>query len=769
MGVLVGKNAGSSISVTATFEGKSGSVTGISVSQINPILEFVNNNESPTTYDGTQKCLGYIAYTGDGTVYYQVIKATSQPSVPSASDSGWINIGGGDYIYGSDEDVATEAGTYYVFLKSTAGTSYTAVNPKSAGNTVVNKATGANPTFGNSSVSAQLAPTAATTSPAVNCGAFTAATAGHGGSITYSLVSVNGGSVGSWTMTSNTSRVIKVPASTAGGTYTIVVRATEAATTNYTSSYKDATITVTVNKKTSEMTISPTTKTIYSITSNGTGNPSDYTYNTFTITPSGNIGTVTYSSNATSKATVTSAGVVSYVSAGSATITATDPGNNYWASVSKTCAVTCTLDSVSNSNYSPSNYVASATITNDSGLTAAGGSATVTASASHKANNLYASGYVDSTKHDVTDTATWSITSQTFTPKPSGSASTITRFSKSSNTLSHSTMAKNIGVDSVTVTAVNSSSSSATGTATATIDNKRTWGNVSLTVSSPDTPYTMAAAGETKAITASATQTASYTSGASDSYSPVITYAVTTSATGFSLSSNSVTATNNTSTSTRGNCVVTVTATGKTGTDSTYDSGYGKTATSARTFNQAAGTQVYANPTVLTYTYANFAASGETKTPTVTYSQSWTWNGVSGSGGTITTGGSLTFDTNSRLPSGFSTGSNYTTTGSVTWANRTTDTGAVRDAASYLNVIVTLNGKSSSPKFNCTSCKQEANALTGLSMSVGSNPISYNTKTSVTVTASYTSGASKDVSADATYNDTSDPDIVEFNETETLS
>ena len=168
MGVLVGKNTGSSISVTATYSGKSGSVTGISVSKIDPVLIFDTAYQTPTTYDGYQKCLGYIAYTGDGTVYYQVIKATSQPSVPSASDSGWINIGGGNYIYGSEENIATDAGTYYVFLKSTAGTNYNEVNPKAAGNAIINQATGAKPTFNNSSVSATLAPTAATTSPAVN-------------------------------------------------------------------------------------------------------------------------------------------------------------------------------------------------------------------------------------------------------------------------------------------------------------------------------------------------------------------------------------------------------------------------------------------------------------------------------------------------------------------------------------------------------------------------------------------------------------------------
>jgi hypothetical protein len=62
-----------------------------------------------------------VTYNGDGTAYYYI---STSNSVPSATASGWTAIvNGGEVKY-------TNAGTYYVHLKATAGTNYTAVNPK---------------------------------------------------------------------------------------------------------------------------------------------------------------------------------------------------------------------------------------------------------------------------------------------------------------------------------------------------------------------------------------------------------------------------------------------------------------------------------------------------------------------------------------------------------------------------------------------------------------------------------------------------------------
>ena len=214
---------------------------------------------------------------------------------------------------------------------------------------------------------------------------------------------------------------------------------------------------------------------------------------------------------------------------------------------------------------------------------------------------------------------------------------------------------------------------------------------------------------------------------------------------GFSVGSNfsttgSVTWANNTSTSTRdakSNLKVTVTVGGLT------SSAYTCTACS-----QSAGAMVYSNPSITGFSYADFAASGATKSPTVTYSQTYTWNGVSGSGGTITSGGTLAYATTGTLPSGFSVASNYATSGSTTWASRTTTVGDARDAKSNLTVTVTLNGKSST-SYTCTSCKQVANAVTALALAVGSNTINYNGTTTCTATATYTSGSTLDVSGNS--------------------
>ena len=102
--------------------------------------------------------------------------------------------------------------------------------------------------------------------------------------------------------------------------------------------YNDAKkkVTVVINKAANPLTISPTSKTIY----NTSG------YNTFTITHSAAQGAVSYSSNATGKATVTSAGLVTYKAAGTATITVTAAGNDNYLSGSKTCEVTTEVDTV---------------------------------------------------------------------------------------------------------------------------------------------------------------------------------------------------------------------------------------------------------------------------------------------------------------------------------------------------------------------------------------------------------------------------------------
>ena len=111
------------------------SVKDFKVTAIAPTLTFTAG--TPPTYNGDPQSLGTVSYNGDGTAYYYIQKATSQPSTPSASASGWTAISNGGTISAQD------AGTYYIFLKavSDTGDNYTGVEPKVGGNNTINKRT----------------------------------------------------------------------------------------------------------------------------------------------------------------------------------------------------------------------------------------------------------------------------------------------------------------------------------------------------------------------------------------------------------------------------------------------------------------------------------------------------------------------------------------------------------------------------------------------------------------------------------------------------
>ena len=222
---------------------------------------------------------------------------------------------------------------------------------------------------------------------------------------------------------------------------------------------------------------------------------------------------------------------------------------------------------------------------------------------------------------------------------------------------------------------------------------------------SHSTPITMAVSGQTYTCAPSSTQQQKYTSGYVVQTVNVtnFTYTVATSKDGYSLddTNGKVTVTNNMSTSARNGFKINIKA-----------SQNGKTSSEkAVIFNQAAGSQGYLAPVITGYLYPEFPASGATQTPSsVTYSQEYVWNGVSGDGTVVTTGGTLAYYTDGTLPSGLSTASGFSTTGNITWANRTNVEGSVRTAEDYLYVKVTMNGLTSNPYY-CDGCSQEANAL----------------------------------------------------------
>ena len=254
------------------------------------------------------------------------------------------------------------------------------------------------------------------------------------------------------------------------------------------------------------------------------------------------------------------------------------------------------------------------------------------------------------------------------------------------------------------------------------------------------TPVSLNKAGQTYTMSPTFSQTYTWNgvsgSGGTITTGGSYTYEVQSSKTGYSLSSNKVTVTNNTTTSTRNGFVVRITCTANS-----------KSGTKDVTFNQPAGSRVYDTPEINSFTYSDFVAAGQSKLPSVTYEQDWTWNGVSGSGGTSTSGGTLAFTTTGTLPDGFDTDSDYSTTGRVTWEDRGTTTGAARDAYNNLLVSVQMNGKTSS-SFTCTKCKQVANSVTSLSFDSNTYVIEGGQPATCVVTATYTSLSTRDVSSD---------------------
>lgn len=180
-------------------------------------------------------------------------------------------------------------------------------------------------------------------------------------------------------------------------------------------------------------------------------------------------GTVTYSK--TSEITVSSLGttVKAKTKVGQVTVTYTGEGG---ATANKTVDIYQAENKVTNSNYNPRiTAYGTPTISIGSGLTAAGGSATVSASVTNTEtyNALYSSG---ATGPNQTRSVGGSLSI-------SMTANGNSRFSLSGNTITHSSMGTNITTDTVTIKAVNDGDSSKSATASKNIINIRTGSSTS--------------------------------------------------------------------------------------------------------------------------------------------------------------------------------------------------------------------------------------------------------------------------------------------------
>lgn len=175
-------------------------------------------------------------------------------------------------------------------------------------------------------------------------------------------------------------------------------------------------------------------------------------------------GTVTYSK--TSEITVSSLGttVKARTKVGQVTVTYTGEGG---AVANKTTNIYQAENKVTNSNYNPRiTAYGTPTISIGSGLTAAGGSASVSASVTNTEtyNALYSSG---ATGPNQTRSVGGSLS---ISMTVNGNS----RFSLSGNTITHSSMGTNETTDTVTIKAVNNGDSSKSATASKSITNSKT-------------------------------------------------------------------------------------------------------------------------------------------------------------------------------------------------------------------------------------------------------------------------------------------------------
>lgn len=294
--------------VVIAFNTKDTTKTKSAETSVTNNVESIKLTLSPTTvsYPNTSNASTVATYTSTST-------GSITPTYTSATTS-----------------VATVSGS--TISSVSEGTSKITATYKTKTDTVtltVNCGTGAAPTFTNSSLTA----TCIQSGGSVNTNnKFTLATPNHGGTISYSIVSINSGNVSETNWSANSDGTITIAANVKPGTYTIVVKATESKTNKYTVSSTNATITVVLSKGTQSLTIDPTTLAL--------------TYpNSGTITASGNAGAISATSGNTNYVTVSTSGnkitVKPEQSTSTAiTVTVKAASTDYVNEVTKTCSVT---------------------------------------------------------------------------------------------------------------------------------------------------------------------------------------------------------------------------------------------------------------------------------------------------------------------------------------------------------------------------------------------------------------------------------------------
>lgn len=252
-------------------------------------------------------------------------------------------------------------------------------------------------------------------------------------------------------------------------------------------------------------------------------------------------GTVTYSK--TDEITVSSLGttVKARTKVGQVTVTYTGEGS---VTANKTVDIYQAENKVTNSNYNPRiTAYGTPTISIGSGLTAAGGSATISASVTNTEtyNTLYSSG---ATGPNQTRSVGGSLSI-------SMTANGNNRFSLSGNTIIHSSMGTNETTDTAKFRCYNESDKTKYVDDSISVSNRiESYNYGSWNISISANPTSLPATGGTSTITSSCTRskTPVYTSGSTGTATTVSvtpTLALTTNPGGFTLSGNKLTAANN--------------------------------------------------------------------------------------------------------------------------------------------------------------------------------------------------------------------------------
>ena len=435
------------------------------------------------------------------------------------------------------------------------------------------------------------------------------------------------------------------PALSASGTGFTLSGATLTASNNTTTSSRSCTVTATHAGKSATCTVTQSAGEItygaWKVTI--TASPT-------TIAAAGGTSALTYSAvrdvltngvvTSTEKATPTVSGSATGFTRSGATVTAANNTTTSSRSVTYTAthggkSATCTVtQSAGSKQYGSWSAWTVAVSANPTTIARTGGTSTITASATRTRTWTW---------NGVSGSGGTETDSGTPTLSASGSGFTLsgTTLTASNNTTTSSR--------SCTVTATHAGKS-ATCTVTQSAG-EITYGDWTVTISA--SPVTIAAAGGTSTLTYSAVRNV-LTNGTVTNTEKA-TPTVSGSATGFTRSGATVTAANNTTTSSRS---VTYTAThgGKSATCTVTQSAGGKQYGSWSAWTVA----VSANPTTIART-----GGTSTITASATRTRTWTWNGVSGSGGT---------DSEQGTPALSASGAGFSLSGTTLTASNNTTT-----------------------------------------------------------------------------------------------